>query len=270
MLSTVGQADSGLGTVVTGVAATVRPLATVSCEGRQVKDLFDRYDKIARLSPGLIMFFPVSVTAIVLGLDEQPLVSSVAGAAASVGMSVVLADWVRRRGKDLEPRLWRAWGGPPTTRLLRDRPDAGDAELRRHRRAWVAGAADVGLPTRDEERADPSDADQRYAAAVAVVRNATRDWDQYPVVGHEVAIYGFWRNSLGIRPWAMGLAGLCAALSLVGTALPAVPVANGVFAAVVNLLCLTWWWQLVTSERVAEAAHRYAVHLLEAASTLLR
>jgi hypothetical protein len=118
------------------------------------------------------------------------------------------------------------------------------------------------LPSENEEAQDPEGADAVYEAAVAVLKEHTRDISQYPMVHHENASYGFRRNTLGLRPLGTlaSLIGLGAAL----VAAIAVPGAVAAFlvAAFVDLLLLLFWWRTVTEAWVRRAGEAYADALL--------
>jgi len=118
------------------------------------------------------------------------------------------------------------------------------------------------LPSENDEAQDPEGADAVYEAAVAVLKEHTRDISQHPMVHHENASYGFRRNTLGLRPFGIlaSLTGLGAAL----VAAVAVPgdIAAFLVAAFIDLLLLLFWWGTVTQAWVRRAAEAYADALL--------
>jgi anti-sigma factor RsiW len=73
------------------------------------------------------------------------------------------------------------------------------------------------LPDQRDEEVDPGTADDEYEAAVADLRDMTRDRQRFALVFRENVDYGFRRNLLGLRPIgiAASVLGLAAAL-LVG------------------------------------------------------
>jgi hypothetical protein len=120
--------------------------------------------------------------------------------------------------------------------------------------------------TRDESRLTI----ERY---VTHLRERTRDRDRFPIVFDANASYGFRRNTLGLRPVGIVIAGVTtvvstAALFLVGTDRldqPAPPVA---LALVVGLVALVVWIR-ATPAWVRVQADRYAEALLSAAEALV-
>ena len=129
----------------------------------------------------------------------------------------------------------------------------------------------VALPSAEEEAAEPADADDVYADAVARMREMTRDHAQVPRVYSELVQYGTARNLYGMRPSGLTVA-------------TAVLVVVVVLAALGFLQALTvsWWslgiagtgalvfgaiWLLrITPAYVRPAADRYADALLGTAN----
>src|SRR6266852_7080577 len=79
----------------------------------------DKYERQARLVPGLLALLPVAVTVTALGLRQAPVVSVVVSLFSLAGGPVLLADTVRGLGLKAQGDLWTSWGGAPTTIALR-------------------------------------------------------------------------------------------------------------------------------------------------------
>lgn len=97
----------------------------------------------------------------------------------------------------------------------------------------------------EQEQADPTAADHSYAAAVAVLREATRDTNRYPLVFAENVSYGFRRNCWAIRPFGIVTSSLAIGVLIeryvrAGDASPSNPaIFWTVFA--VDILFLAFW-----------------------------
>src|SRR5437899_1342954 len=98
---------------------------------------FDEYDRKARLTPGLLAVAPISFLVIALGWRSYPVVAVAGGILIGAGATYVLAILVRHLGRRVESQLWAAWGGPPTSSLLRTRVKGGNATLRDSRRRAI-------------------------------------------------------------------------------------------------------------------------------------
>jgi hypothetical protein len=234
---------------------------------------FDDYERRARVAPGLLAVLPVALLATVLGLRQNPIVSAIAGLVVAAGGPLVLAGLVRQRGLHLQRELFESWGGPPTTELLRLRHGTASEPLRDQRRASVARAAGGRLPTLDEERADAVGSDERIAAAVAVIRERTRDHGRYPIVFSENRDYGFERNMLAMRPTALLVSiGAVAALVIAGTVAVVAKSTISLSAVILGVLAVCMvgvgWWRYPSVERVRAAGARYAAALLDAAAVV--
>ena len=160
----------------------------------------DPYTFRARIQPALVVVLPLGFLMFAL-LPEHPFfVTAFFALLGAAGGTAVVAQVGRERGCKKEPNLWKSWGGPPTTRLLRHRRQEGDDALapglRRQVEEWIG----YPLPTEQEEEANPSWADTKYEEAVTSLREATRDTSRFLLVFAENANYGFRRNLWGLKP----------------------------------------------------------------------
>lgn len=232
----------------------------------------DVYDRRARLKAALLSALPLalSVVPLVEGLSlwwaaTSPLIVYCGGA-------YLLAQLARDRGKRIEPRLYRSWAGPPTTRLLRHRGARNPVAVE-HRHATLAGLLPhLKFPSPAEEAADPVGADHTYEAAVAYLRDATRDRATFPLVFAENCNYGFRRNLLGLRWWAVGAAVLGLGLAM-GAVIGEREVGTGssiafVGALALDVVALFLFAAVVRPPWVKVAGDAYAERLLGAADQL--
>jgi hypothetical protein len=224
--------------------------------------MLDAYTRKARLAPAVLAGLPALVLLIAAAL--KPTAESSQAAALIAALTLLICSVVRDRGRRIEPELWRAWGGPPTTARLRWlSPEETAATHSLHER--VTATTGIALPDPPSEANAPEQADRDYEHAVLVLRERTRDTTAFPLVFAENAEYGFRRNLLGLRPLA--LAGtaitLVASIALIASGNPryAAPAAVALSAAAV-------WWRLIRPDWVRLAAERYADRLLGAAVTL--
>ena len=232
---------------------------------------FDGYTWRARVLPAYLVAAP-AVLAIAATLPEGLVLPlSSASAIVFVPLSYFMSQVASDFGKSLEPRLWRSWDGPPTTRFLRHDNDEFNPATRErvHERLRALG---LEIPTADQEQADRARALELYASAVDELRRLTRATEHFPLLYKCNTEYGFRRNLLGLKKIGLSVAGV--ALGASGWALlhgwnaesVALPV-----PAVTALLsgCLACGWLIgVRSTSVHITADRYARYLLEAALDL--
>ncbi len=230
-----------------------------------LSQLFDPYSLRARLQPALITLSPLAFGIIAWAGPSKPWMSSLYTLSGTIGLTFMLANIVRNRGKKVEENLWREWGGAPTTQLLRH---AGSANpLMRDR--WhknLAKISGVAFPTSAEERQDPARADAVYEDAVRLAINKTRDTSKYPLVNKENVQYGFCRNLYGMRP-----AGIVAALVGLGVSISAICHFSAAgTATIIPWVCaglctvvLLAWLLAITADSVKIPAFAYSNRLLE-------
>lgn len=214
---------------------------------------FDAYDRRARLSPALLAALPLAVSIVPLAQELSAWWTVTAPLLAYCGGTYLLAQLARDRGKRIEPRLFRRWGGPPATRLLRHRGARNPVAVARRHAQLARVVPDLHLPSLAEEAADPLGADQVYEVAVDYLRDATRDDEKFPLVFKEICNYGFRRNLYGLRSYG-------AVAAVLGVAASVPTSAFGPLA--LNLLALLLWFSVVTPTWVRVAADAYAERLL--------
>lgn len=231
----------------------------------------DRYDRTARLAPGLLALIPVAFTLLALGLKKIPVIAVAGSLVSAAGGPMLLARLARAAGLKAQDQLWKAWGGAPTTIALRLRATAPNAVLRTSWREAVENLTGHRLLTSRAEEKDPAKADQTIEAAIAEVREMTRTNE---LVIAENRNYGFARNFYGLR-WlgrgvaALGVAAIAALLLFGGTGgRHAIPTEGAVAGLVVDGVVLMIWIFVPTAKGVRTVADRYAYQLLNAAVNL--
>ncbi|AUN31005.1 MULTISPECIES: hypothetical protein [Niveispirillum] len=249
-----------------------------------IAQMFDSYGRQARLFPGLLTIFP----PLLAGLAWFPsfLLSNVAATlltlAMACGLLYALGSYARTKGKRIESKLVKSWGGWPTTLLLRH-----DSELDEHTRLrylkYLAREVPGNLtfPTVQEEQTSPAGANATYDSAVRWLKESARG-KEFAMVHLENAQYGFRRNLRGLKPFALTLcvltliimtlailtkvpglvefvrtSNLAALAKVVSDLGPAI-----LSAFVINVFAVLVWVFVVTNRWVREAGNQYAYALL--------
>lgn len=233
----------------------------------------DRYTLNARVLPMLVVAFPLVLAAYpwlpaeTFAKDDWvgiALKSISTGAGATV-LATLLSFPARTFGTRLEERLWREWGGAPSTQYLRYRHPELDRRQTAILHAKIARLdPSLHVPTVEEEERDPAGADQCYESMVRVLRARTWGPKNFPMLFDENVSYGFRRNLLGMRP-------LGVATSLVGMVSGAIAIWLGHFAWPIVALCAAaGLYVLVNGPReLRRQAERYARRLFETVDRLL-
>jgi hypothetical protein len=247
-----------------------------------ITDLFDNYSRQARLFPGLLTVFPPLMT--VLAWFPQLLLSNIGTTlltiATSCGLLYALGSWARTRGKFLEAKLLKEWGGWPTTLKLRHAGPLDATTLARYHGFLEKNVPHWHAPTSEQELAAPANADGAYGSAVLWLKEKTRKG--LPLVDKENAQYGFRRNLLGMKPVGIVLCALAAAASLLAIYSHATGITVAEFWALtsaqkpevwaatsVDFVALLAWLTLVRRRWVRQAGEQYAEALLAACDQLM-
>ena len=225
----------------------------------------DAYDRGARLAPAYLVFSPAVVLVVALSLGTPDWWSKVGGALVAVGAPFLVVQWGRSGGRRRQAALWRAWGGAPTTRLLRF-ADGGSRAAVAQRHEAVERATGTRLPTPEQEAAEPAEADARYEAAVTALRALT---ENETLVLKENIAYGFRRNLWARRRYGIAVALVVLAISIALLIADAAgpPLASAV-AAAFSALTLVVWLAMVNEDWVREGAEAYAERLMQTATRL--
>jgi len=145
---------------------------------------------------------------------KSPIIVALGSVLATCGGPYLLSSLVRTWGQRAQDRLFRRWGGQPSTLLLRRSYNHLSPLTKARYRELAAARLDIALPTEAEEQEDPAKADQAYVAVADALRPLTNDRRAFPFVFKELMAYGFNRNAHGSR-WV----GLAVAAATVVTAL---------------------------------------------------
>lgn len=231
----------------------------------------DRYERQARLKPALLALLPALVTLAVWQPRVWTVLSGLVSLLAGCGLTFLMAKVARYRGQIVQHALVTRYCGRMTEVFLRHRdPSLGSATKARYH-AFLTSRG-LPMPTPDEERTAPRDADSHYRAAVDWLLEVTRNEKDYPLVKDELIDYGFRRNLLGLK--SVGI--LVAAGVLVVHLWLAVANFGGdenrfwtaTAVAVAMAGVLSAWTFVVRMAFVEDASRSYAVRLLAACDVI--
>jgi len=131
---------------------------------------------------------------------------SLSNTIATLGLLVIvfaMADIARRRGANLQPRIFAMHGG--TAAPLRRNDDTFDEARKEVYRTFLAEKLSRPAPTAEEEAQDQAKADAFYDDGRAWLRENTRDIKKFSILFNENVMYGFRRNLLGLKWPGVGL-----------------------------------------------------------------
>ncbi len=228
---------------------------------------FDAYTLQARLMPVLIAVFPVGM-ALATWLPGQSVTWNFLGTVIlTFGLTALLAQVGRDRGKRKEPELFASWGGVPTTRMLSyQRTSLDRLTLNRYHDKLKTLLPELAVPGPQEERQNPSEAYRVYESCVRYLREKTRDQAKFPLVFAENVNYGFRRNLWAMKRIALaaGVLGIigCASFAIRNWSTKSTPISFSLVGLAINVVLLLLWIFLFKPNWVRLAAHAYAERLL--------
>jgi len=158
----------------------------------------DPYERKARVTPGLLVAFPLMVPLLCVYGTKEPILTSLIGLFGTCGVLYALASVTRGRGKKLEELLVKKWGGMPTTIILRHRDLHLDSISKQRYHSAISAKLGITMPTLAEEISSPASADDIYIGVTRRVRELTRKNKQ--LLLKENIAYGFHRNMLAMKP----------------------------------------------------------------------
>lgn len=233
----------------------------------------DQYTRRARLKPAMLVALPIGLSTLTLFPDGAAAWTVVWGIASLCGGTALLTQVGRDPGRSKENKLFNLWDGKPTTRMLRHRDAQNQALLNGYHKKLQNLLPDIKIPTAEEEKVDPSMADQVYDRCVSYLREKTRNRTVFPLVFEENCNYGFRRNLWGMKPMGLALATLgavvvCGLLYVNYRATQTLTPPLAVVSGIGNLLLVYGWVFLITPSWVKITADAYAERLLAASDEM--
>jgi hypothetical protein len=168
------------------------------------KFLPDAYEMRARIAPVIIVALPAIFTTLKEIFDVSGWENITITGIVAITLLTLLAQLGRSRGKAIEHKLFRQWGGKPTTVLLRHHNTQIDVKTKRRlHKILNSNIEDIQIPTLQEETEAPVEADNIYDSAVYWLRSNTSDKKKFDRLHEENISYGFRRNLLGLKPFGL-------------------------------------------------------------------
>ena len=157
----------------------------------------DPYERKARVIPGLLVSLPLLVPLLCVYGAKHPVLTSVIGLLGGCGAIYALASVARGRGKKLEEKLLKRWGGMPTTLALRHSDKFLDSVSKQRYHQQISSKLGIDMPSEKDEKSDPAKADDIYIGATKRLRELTRG-NKNLLLKENIA-YGFHRNMLAMK-----------------------------------------------------------------------
>lgn len=226
----------------------------------------DHYELRARFAPGALAAIPAVAAGVAFGLRENAVLTAIVGFVGLAVLAFVIVAITRSLGKPYQERIFDERGGAPTTHALRLSSNEWTVAQRMNWRADATTA--TGKPLGD------IDDDGQIEVVIEALREATRNTEDFGSLAAENATFGFFRNLLGVRRLALGVAGLSLTASIGGAIAvivmddPPWAIGEMIVAGLISLVALAFFAWFPTDERMWTAGKSYAERLMAAAGTL--
>lgn len=172
-----------------------------------IEKIFDDYTRKARLTPALLVIFPLVLVAISFFQENIWSWGNIIGLLFICGIFSLAAQISRDMGKNIEDGLYKEWGGKPTTSLLRHNLTQNEIQLARYHEK-INKLTGEKIPNKSDEISDSESADKTYDTCIKFLIGKTRDTSKFSLIYKENCNYGFRRNLLGMKPYGITISTL--------------------------------------------------------------
>lgn len=238
--------------------------------------LFDKYSFNARVKPALFIILPIVVTAYILIEPLRTLLGTIIGIFVTCGVINFFANQMSSAGNELQEKLFKKWGGAPTTMILRHSNETLEKYTKQRYRAKLNELIpNFKKITENYEVQNTKDADDYYKSACNFMREYTRNEKKYPLIISENIAYGFSRNLLAFKKTAITIIILSFLISIIFiwvnnesnfdslSALKDIPPSNYVLLAI-HIIFLLIWSFMINEKWVKIRGMAYAKRLYAA------
>lgn len=166
---------------------------------------FDAYSLRARLFPAILGVAPsLAALALLISWERIALSNTIATAGLLV-LVFALADFARKLGVYVEPKIYAEMGGKPSVTMFRRSDTTIEEPTKERYRTFLAAKINQPVPTAEQEAKDQATADIFYETCGTWLRGHTRDAKKFSLLFGENVRYGFRRNQYGLKWVALAL-----------------------------------------------------------------
>lgn len=227
-----------------------------------IERFLDAYELKARIAPGLIVALPMLAVIIY----AAPVLSSwsifAASGVCSLALLYGLGHVVRACGDAIESGLWESWGGPPSSRFMRQRDSTFGTDLKNSIHRALERTFCLQVLNSDDEARNSERADKAIADAFRRVRQYLRLHDPDGLWSKHNIEYGFCRNLLACRVMWVLIAISSAIFSVVHAAVTGGGVVNpALIVSCLSLVCalyVGWFILPKLTKRIGESYAEFA------------
>ena len=236
--------------------------------------ILDYYSLRARTLPVIIVLFPIIIyyTAVVTNYFSTIKAEDSIGYIIIAALSFLFSQIGREFGKRKEEKLFKTWGGKPTTLYFKyENNYLTPTTRKRYYEKLEKLIPSITFPSEAEEQADPEKAEEIYSSCTKFLLSQTRDKEKYQLLFTENVNYGFRRNLWGMKPFAIIIVSIIILLQTYLLIANKLLILQKEFyiPIVINAIILLLWVFIIKKEWVKTTAFEFAKQLLMAIDILL-
>ena len=229
--------------------------------------------------PAFFSVLPYVLTMMAWCTNAKSIMGGTLTVLISFGVMAFISSLISNYGNKRQEKLYKLWGAAPSTLILRHSNQVLSKYTKARYYKWINNhIADFKMPSLEEEKNDPDDADQKYSSACDYLREFTRDKKKFSKIYRDLVAYGFARNLLSIQKFGLFIAVLSAIINAyfilpfvqgegVNIIGPASINLYGIGTGIVSIIFLFAFLFIVNEDFVKERAFRYAKSLYETCET---
>lgn len=119
------------------------------------------------------------------------------------GGAKFISNMVGSKGRFIQPKLFKKWGGAPTIQILRHQDNTISKVTKQRYHNCLASKVNTRFPSEQDERDNPSHSDDIYQSGVDWLLEETRNIERFPLVISENIWFGFSRNLFALKKWGI-------------------------------------------------------------------
>ncbi len=225
--------------------------------------IMDSYQLKAGLTPAVVSMLPLFPILFYCVPDINIITDFAFSIIIISALLYILASVCRTLGRDKEKKMFKSWGGKPTSVLLRQTNSIIDGHTKARYYSMIQILLpDLHLPTKSDEEADLEKSDEIYDSVSKYLRANTRG-AEHQLLNYENEEYGMWRNIYGLKCISIWVAAIAIPIYVTLMLLGVMSHPFSCFGLALSLCEIAFQSFVVRESLIKVHAFRYAERLLE-------
>jgi hypothetical protein len=160
---------------------------------------FNDYEIRARIAPTIIILLPIIIMFFSIFQIPESIITAIVSFGLFFIVIFALSFIPRELGIKMQQELWKKWGGPPSTLIIRCKDPHLSLELKKQLYKKIEKKYGIELPHQNDQITDPNNFSRIMSAVFNRVRADLHEKSQDERWKKQNAEYGFLRNLAGSR-----------------------------------------------------------------------